>query len=121
MGAATNDSQRERIGLLVDQVDALRAGFEAAGDSTALFGLKITSNFVGIREIVLVDAEFNETTREGEVKMRFLGELNFTVRNAAGEIVEGNPNTIKSQRDIWTFARRMGVDDPNWQLVATDE
>ncbi len=84
-------------------------------------GLKITSNFVGIREIVLVDAEFNAATREGEVKMRFLGELNFTVRNAAGEIVEGNPNTIKSQRDIWTFARRMGVDDPNWQLVATDE
>ena len=27
----------------------------------------------------------------------------------------------RSQRDIWTFARAMGADDPNWQLVATGD
>ena len=35
------------------------------------------------------------------------------------EVVEGDPNEIKRQRDVWTFARTMGTDDPNWQLVAT--
>jgi predicted lipid-binding transport protein (Tim44 family) len=41
------------------------------------------------------------------------------VRDAEGTIVEGNPNEIKKQRDVWTFAREMGSDDPNWKLVAT--
>ena len=40
---------------------------------------------------------------------------------AAGEIVEGSPTEIKRQRDVWTFARKMGSADPNWQLVATGE
>ena len=48
-----------------------------------------------------------------------MGELTSVVRNEAGEIVEGNPNEIKKQRDVWTFARTMGEDDPNWRLVAT--
>jgi len=38
-----------------------------------------------------------------------------------GDIVEGDPNEIKRQKDVWTFARMMGTDDPNWRLVATGE
>ena len=59
-------------------------------------------------------------TREAELKVRFVGELTSVVRNAEGDIVEGDPNAIKRQRDVWTFARSMGSDDPNWVLVATD-
>jgi predicted lipid-binding transport protein (Tim44 family) len=43
------------------------------------------------------------------------------VRNASGEIVEGNETEVKRQRDIWTFSRTMGSSDPNWQLTATGE
>ena len=43
------------------------------------------------------------------------------VKNAEGDVIEGDPNEIKRQRDVWTFARNMGSDDPNWQLVATGE
>lgn len=82
-------------------------------------GLSVDANFVGIRELSLVRAEFDETTREGEVTVRFVGELTSVVRNGSGEIVEGDPNQIKRQRDVWTFGRVMGSDDPNWQLVAT--
>ena len=32
-----------------------------------------------------------------------------------------NVDLIKKQRDVWTFARIMGSDDPNWKLVATGE
>jgi predicted lipid-binding transport protein (Tim44 family) len=28
---------------------------------------------------------------------------------------------IKRQKDIWTFARIMGSDNPNWELVATGD
>ncbi|MEM9270624.1 MAG: TIM44-like domain-containing protein, partial [Pseudomonadota bacterium] len=60
-----------------------------------------------------------EGTKEAEITMRFVGELTSVVRNPDGEIVEGDPNEIKNQRDVWTFAREMGNDNPNWLLVAT--
>ncbi|MEM7489644.1 MAG: Tim44/TimA family putative adaptor protein [Pseudomonadota bacterium] len=82
-------------------------------------GLKIDANFIGVRETGIEEAEFDRSTEEGEVTLRFVGELTSVVRNTDGEIVEGNPNEIKKQRDVWTFARVMGTGDPNWKLVAT--
>jgi predicted lipid-binding transport protein (Tim44 family) len=82
-------------------------------------GLTIDAHFVGVRELTLTDAEFDEKSRVGEITVRFVGELTSVVRDKDGQVVEGNPNEIKRQRDVWTFARPMGTDDPNWQLVAT--
>lgn len=84
-------------------------------------GLTVEANFVGMRELALHDATFDRDTREAEVSVRFVGELTSVVRNRMGEIVEGSPTEIKRQRDVWVFARTMGSDDPNWQLVATGE
>ncbi|MEM9708366.1 MAG: Tim44/TimA family putative adaptor protein [Pseudomonadota bacterium] len=84
-------------------------------------GLTIEANFVGVRDTSLHGAEFNETTSDGEVTVRFVGELTSVVKNEAGDVVEGNPNEIKRQRDVWTFSRAMASNDPNWQLVATGE
>ncbi|MBM7067241.1 Tim44/TimA family putative adaptor protein [Actibacterium sp. 188UL27-1] len=84
-------------------------------------GLKVEANFVGIREIGLHDATFDRDTNTGEVSVKFVGELTSVVRDSEGEIIEGDPNEIKRQRDIWTFARQMTGDDPNWVLVATGE
>jgi predicted lipid-binding transport protein (Tim44 family) len=84
-------------------------------------GLSIDASFVGVREVKLINAEFDDTSDEGELTVRFVGELTSVVRNLTGEIVEGDPTEIKRQRDVWTFARVMGTDDPNWQLVATGE
>jgi predicted lipid-binding transport protein (Tim44 family) len=36
-------------------------------------------------------------------------------------VVEGDPNEIRRQKDVWTFSRNMGSADPNWQLVETGE
>jgi predicted lipid-binding transport protein (Tim44 family) len=84
-------------------------------------GLTIESHFIGLRELALHSATFDRDSKEGEITVRFVGELTSVVRNKAGDVVEGSPTAIKRQRDLWTFARRMGVDDPNWQLVATGD
>ncbi len=83
-------------------------------------GLTIEAEFVGVRETTLSDAKFDKDTNQAEITMRFVGELTSVVRDRGGDIIEGNPNTIKRQKDSWTFARVMGKDDPNWLLVATD-
>jgi predicted lipid-binding transport protein (Tim44 family) len=84
-------------------------------------GLTIESKFVGLRELVLHDATFDPVTKTAEIAVRYVGEVTSLVRNKAGEIVEGNATEVKKQRDVWTFSRRIGVDDPNWQLVATGD
>lgn len=82
-------------------------------------GLKIDAQFVGVSEMKILNASYDPRSKEAEVTLRFVAELTSVVRNAAGELVEGEPNKIKRQIDIWTFARKMGQDDPNWELVAT--
>ncbi|NBX42906.1 MAG: Tim44 domain-containing protein [Rhodobacteraceae bacterium] len=90
-------------------------------DARAEQGLTVESEFIGMRELALADATFDKTTGEAEVSVRYLAEITSVVRDANGTVVEGTPNEIKRQRDTWTFARVMGSNDPNWQLVATGE
>ncbi len=84
-------------------------------------GVKIDATFVGVGEVKLRNATFDRATNEAEVTVRFVGELTWVVRDRDGTVIEGNANEIKRQRDVWTFARTMGSDDPNWILVATSE
>ena len=82
-------------------------------------GLTIDAEFVGVRDVALANADFDRDQKRAELTVKFLGELTIVVRDNAGDIIEGSASEIKRQKDVWTFARNMGVDDPNWQLVAT--
>lgn len=100
--------------------DVLEA-FEAVVADREAQGLTVDAKIVGIREVALVDATYDTDTREGEITVRFVSEINSVVRNAEGEIVEGDPNQIVRQKDVWSFSRVMGTRDPNWFLSATGE
>ena len=83
-------------------------------------GLTIDAEFIGVREVKLQEANFDDATSEGEVVVKFVAELTSAVRDQDGNIVEGDPKTVKKQQDTWEFSRIMGSDDPNWILVSTD-
>lgn len=82
-------------------------------------GISSEVQYLGTRETTLDGAAFDSASGTGEVSVRFVGELIAAHRDADGNVVDGDPKTARKQRDVWTFARRMGQDDPNWQLVAT--
>ncbi len=105
-------------GFLSDEV---AESFQSVIDHREAEGLTVEASFVGLREIALKSAEFDRGTSVGEMTVKFVGELTSVVRDSDGEIVEGNPNEIKRQRDVWTFSRKIGENDPNWQLAATGE
>lgn len=84
-------------------------------------GLTIAAEFVGIRELKLNDVFFDKATDVADISVSLTGELISVVKNAEGEVVEGDAKQIKRQKDIWTFSKDMGLQDPNWQLVATGE
>ena len=82
-------------------------------------GLKVEASFIGIRETELVHALFDRRSEEAEITVRFVAEMTSVVKNTDGEIVEGDPHAIKKQKDVWTFHRVMGDDDPTWILIET--
>lgn len=84
-------------------------------------GLTIASTFAGVRDLSLTEATFDPASKTAEISVRFTGELSRAVRDKAGTVIEGSPTTIIKQREVWTFSRRMGAGDPNWQLTATGD
>ena len=95
--------------------------FAGVVDDRKAKGLTIDATFIGISDMTLAAAEFDEASKEAEISVRFKSEMTSVVRDNGGDIVEGSDKEIKRQKDTWTFARAMDAGDPNWKLVATGE
>jgi len=97
------------------------AAFEGVIAERAAAGLTVEARFIGVRDLRLESAAFDPANGEGELTLRFVSELVTAVHDAEGRVVEGDPNEVRRQTDVWTFSRRMGGHDPNWLLSATGE
>jgi predicted lipid-binding transport protein (Tim44 family) len=94
-------------------------GFVAAIADRESRSEKVESSFVGIDKINIVAAEMKGG--EAHVTLRIVSELISATRNKAGEVIDGDPETVAEVKDVWTFARDTRSKDPNWKLVATEE
>lgn len=95
--------------------------FEMVIHKRADRGINIEAEFAGIREMKMQAVAFDTSSNVADLSVMFIGELISVVKDADGDIVEGDPKQVKRQKDIWTFSKDMGSNDPNWRLVATDE
>jgi predicted lipid-binding transport protein (Tim44 family) len=95
--------------------------FDAVVDQRVSQGLTIEAEFIGIREMKLVEAIYSSSTKTAEISVSFVGEMTSVVKNSSGEIVEGDSKQIKRQKDTWTFSKDIKSSNPNWLLVATGE
>ncbi len=77
----------------------------------------LESTLVGISEAEIIEAELQGKT--AFITVKFVSEQINVTRNAAGDVVEGDPSGVATVTDIWTFARNTRSRDPNWTLVAT--
>jgi predicted lipid-binding transport protein (Tim44 family) len=93
-------------------------GFVAAISDRESRSEKVQSSFVGINKIDLVGAEMKGT--EAHLTLRIVSELISATRDAAGTVIDGDPDTVAEVKDVWTFARDTRSRDPNWKLVATE-
>jgi predicted lipid-binding transport protein (Tim44 family) len=93
-------------------------GFVAAISERETRSEKIQSSFVGINKADIVAAEMKGP--EAHVTLRIVSELISATRNGAGEVIDGDPETVAEVKDVWTFARDTRSRDPNWKLVATE-
>lgn len=95
--------------------------FATVVDERQRQGLTVEASFIGISDMSLVEATFDDASNEAEISVRFKSEMTSVVRDNGGDIVEGSETEIKRQKDTWTFSRVMNASDPNWRLIATGE
>ena len=74
-------------------------------------------SLIGFKSIKLTDAQLFGS--EVELTVEFETEQTNIIKNAAGEVIVGDPTYIETVTDIWTLKKNMRSDDPIWVLTAT--
>jgi predicted lipid-binding transport protein (Tim44 family) len=92
-------------------------GFDQAISQREKAGQKVKSSFVGIEKAEITDARLDGS--EVTIVMRIVSQLISATYDAAGELVDGNPDSVAEVIDSWSFARDTRSRDPNWKLVQT--
>lgn len=98
--------------------DEVYENFAGAIIDRADKGHTMETTLVGISSADIVEA--NLDGRIAFVTVKFVTEQIEVERDAAGEVVSGNPSRVATVTDIWTFARNTRSRNPNWTLVATE-
>jgi predicted lipid-binding transport protein (Tim44 family) len=78
---------------------------------------RLETKLVAIKSAEVVEAYM--AGRTAHVTMKFVSEQISALYDAAGAVIEGDPNMTTEVTDFWTFARDTRSGDPNWILVAT--
>ena len=95
----------------------LFADFSQVIDERKQKELKYETTFIGIKSSKIL--EFKKIENIYKVTVNFVSEIITCVKDKNNQIIEGNPDTIKTVNDVWRFAKNMWSQDPTWYLVDT--
>jgi len=72
---------------------------------------------IAVKSADMVEARMDG--RDAGVTIKFVTEQVNVTRDAAGAVVDGDPNRVATATDLWTFRRNTRSGNPNWLLVET--
>jgi predicted lipid-binding transport protein (Tim44 family) len=107
----------ETLAWLVEE--DVRAGFAEAIAARTQAGHVIENRLVAIERAVISEAAVE--SRVARITVRFDADIVSVTRDADGNVVAGSLSDAVETHEVWTFARNLRSDDPNWKLVETDE
>ena len=79
--------------------------------------LKSETTFIGVKSSKVL--EFKKIENIYKITVNFVSEIITCVKDKNNQIVEGNPDIIKTVNDVWKFSKNMWSQDPTWYLVET--
>ena len=93
-------------------------GFKQAIEQREADQLSLETNVVSIKSAQI----HNVTVKNDQVSItvEYVTDQIKSTRNAKDEIVDGDPDTIETVTDLWTFNRNIKSKNPNWILVKTE-
>ena len=74
-------------------------------------------DFIGFKKSEIKDVKMLKNSVK--IIVEFESEQINILKNAAGEVVEGDENFVQKITDVWTFERSLNAKSKNWLLVST--
>lgn len=99
--------------------DDVRRAFAESIAERHSAGHVLDNRLITIEKASILAAEVNG--RDAEVTVRFEADIATVTRDADGNVIAGSLSDAVPTTDVWTFARTLRSDDPNWILIDTDE
>ena len=78
---------------------------------------KYETTFIGIKSAKIL--EFKKIENIYKVTVNFVSEIITCVKDKNDQVIEGNPDVIKTVNDVWKFSKNMWSQNPTWYLVET--
>ena len=79
--------------------------------------LKSETTFIGLKSAKIL--EFKKIENIYKVTVNFVSEVITCIKDKNNQVLEGNPDIIKTVNDVWSFSKNMWSQDPTWYLVDT--
>jgi len=93
----------------------MRENFESAIEERNSKNIKSELTFIGIKSSVI--EKFEKTATALFFTVKFVSEIISVKKDKDNNIIEGDPNKIKTVIDHWKFTRKTSSMNPNWYLV----
>ena len=107
----------EKLAKLLEK--KVLTSFKAVIDKRKKDGFIVDAKFIGMRDIRIINASFNQKTKIADVTLSFKSEITTVVKDRNGAVIEGHPDEIKKQKDTWIFTRNLSEKSPIWFLKST--
>ena len=114
---AFESSDLKTLKPLLDK--AVFESFKSVVDDRQKKQLSIEASFIGMRDIRITNVYFDKKINMAEITVAFKSEMSTVVKDKTGKVIEGDPNEIKKQKDIWTFTKKLADKKPIWFLKST--
>ena len=112
---AFNNADRSTLAMLLSKDIAQH--FYDALDKQNAEGKSQQTTLVAITAATITAATL--VGSKARITVAFTSEQVMLVRNAAGEVIEGNASHQETVEDHWTFERTLTNADPTWKVVET--
>ena len=88
-----------------------------------LLGLAGSLKFLETNIVSIKSAQIHNVTLKQDqvnITVEYVTDQIKSTRNTNDEVVDGDPDTIETVTDLWTFNRNIKSNNPNWTLVKTE-
>ena len=75
------------------------------------------TTFIGLKSAKIL--KFKKIENIYNVTVNFVSEVITCIKDKNNQVLEGNPDIIKTVNDVWSFSKNMWNQDPTWYLVDT--
>jgi len=79
--------------------------------------LKSELTFVGVKSAEIKN--FEKKDNNYTFTVNFVSEIITCRKDKNNNVIEGDPDIIKTVKDVWKFSKNMWSSNPNWYLVET--